>query len=105
MSKYGVWLSLLGLELAFHNCLYDRHAIPLLSDHEYDFLNKKYFDTCASEGESTAKGLIRDSGMMEEGSVKTMVYSMEQEKVLAIAQKLRKERLESIEWKDLTSNK
>lgn len=64
--RYDLYLTIFGMELVYHNILYEHHAMPLITDSEYDQLNKKYFDLCDKHNIAPTKGLNRDSGMMEE---------------------------------------
>ena len=62
-KELGVWLSKLGIELMYHNTLYEHFCTSIIGDIEYDALNKLYFDTCDKYDFATARGIERDTGM------------------------------------------
>lgn len=83
MNAVGIYLSLTGLELAMHNALYEHHNAPVITDPEYDQLNTKYFKLCDKFNLSPARGLSRDSGMMDDGGLKSHVYSLTRSQLCA----------------------
>lgn len=83
-----VYLENLALELVAHNVLYDR-GCPIISDYEYDMLNKEYFRKCKNVGQPTDPSLTPDSGMIiDEGHNMSLLWPLEAEEITKIAKRL-----------------